>query len=138
MKSKLIDIFFFTLAGISGSLAVISLLKDRTAGGIAIDLLFLLISGYFVLRGFLDIKSENKKLAKNWQYLSWSAWTVLLIGVVMTFCGYRLGNSAIGWTGLILFLLCAFVVPEQENDKNLHVKRRDETSFGQDENAKKK
>ncbi|GHV97404.1 hypothetical protein lacNasYZ03_02630 [Lactobacillus nasalidis] len=129
MKSKLIDIFYFCLAGISGTLAVFSMFKDHSATGIALDFLFLIISAYFIVRGFLDIESENKKLAKNWQILSWIAWCLLLAGVVLALTGYKLGINAMGWSGFVLFLLCAFVVPEQANDKNFHVKRRDETGF---------
>ncbi len=75
------------------------------------------------------IESENKKLSKNWQILSWIAWCLLLLGVILTLTGYKLGINGLGWGGFVLFLLCSFVVPEQANDMNFHVKRRDETGF---------
>lgn len=129
MKSKLIDIFYFFLAGISGTLAAFSMFKDHSAASIAMDVLFLIISAYFIVRGFLDIESENKKLSKNWQILSWIAWCLLLLGVILTLTGYKLGINGLGWGGFVLFLLCSFIVPEQANDKNFHVNRRDETGF---------
>lgn len=88
MKSKLIDIFYFGLAGTSGTLSVMSLLADHKASSIILDVLGLIISAYFVIRGFLDIKSENAKLDKNWQILSWIAWSILLIGVCVAIGGY--------------------------------------------------
>jgi hypothetical protein len=129
LKSKLIDIFYFFLAGISGTLVVFSVFGGCFVVGVAMDVLFLIISAYFIVRGFLDIESENKKLSKNWQILSWIAWCLLLLGVILTLTGYKLGINGLGWGGFVLFLLCSFVVPEQANDKNFHVNRRDETGF---------
>ncbi|MFK3588104.1 hypothetical protein OCH80_06845 [Lactobacillus sp. 23-2] len=129
MKSKLIDIFYFGLAGTSGTLSVMSLLADHKASSIILDVLGLIISAYFVIRGFLDIKSENAKLDKNWQILSWIAWSILLIGVCVAIGGYKAGNTPVGWGGFIAFLVCCFIVPEQANDKNFHVKSRDDTGF---------
>lgn len=123
MKSKLIDIFYFALAGSSGTLAVLSLIKDQKLSSISLDVLWLLISIYFIIRGFMDINDQNKKLSHNWKILSWISWIIMLLSVFACVIGYRNHISELGWGGFVIFLLCCFIVPEQENDKNLHVKK---------------